>query len=441
MRPRQRDLLTVLAILLLSNGVLAQGHVSPLTLDWSIAEALRRNERPAVAALRADIASARVDHARAAFLGDLTAAGAFLYRDREVEVPLGDGRSSTLQRHWALRGTLSFSIGVLRPSALPLYRQASFEREAATLNVAEVRRVIAFDVARAFLGVLGAEQLADAAQQRLALADQTAQYSREKVAAGLAGANDITQSELERTAAGRDLARAAAEVGRARLSMGYLVGVPIEAPLAYSAESIRIPLEDNLKMPGQLAASSHRRRADIGVLRAEKSALEAGVYEASVRWVPSVDLVSQYQVGNEIGLTGQRSSAYVGLQLAWAIWDGGRWLAERRTQQALASVTQHDVDALVRRVDLQLALARRDLEQANSDVRSSQEVLAFARKSAAEVTELYRQGLTTVLSFTQATAALYASEADLIRARYALLMAILDLRFSVGLEPLGPDHR
>jgi outer membrane protein TolC len=64
-----------------------------------------------------------------------------------------------------------------------------------------------------------------------------------------------------------------------------------------------------------------------------------------------------------------------------------------------------------------------------------------AKKNSAEITELYRQGLSTVLEVADANVSLFEAEVELVRARYGLGIAYLNLEAALGLDPFGKEPR
>ena len=62
-----------------------------------------------------------------------------------------------------------------------------------------------------------------------------------------------------------------------------------------------------------------------------------------------------------------------------------------------------------------------------------------AEKNAEEAAALYARGLTTALAVSDADAKLFEAEVELIRQRYGLAIAYLDLRAAAGRDPVGKE--
>ena len=128
-----------------------------LRMEDAIRLALTNNERAHKAPLRVETAEGQVDRARTAFFPSLSGTGSGTWRATEDRT----GRSTTTS------GAVTLTQPLLNPSAFPLYAQAKHQRESERWGANQDRRVLAFDTARAFLQVLTAERVVEAAGKRL----------------------------------------------------------------------------------------------------------------------------------------------------------------------------------------------------------------------------------------------------------------------------------
>ena len=65
--------------------------------------------------------------------------------------------------------------------------------------------------------------------------------------------------------------------------------------------------------------------------------------------------------------------------------------------------------------------------------------LDAAHKNAAEIAELYRQGLSNALQVADANVRLFEAEVEVARQRNGLALALLNLRAAQGLDPFGKE--
>jgi outer membrane protein TolC len=410
----------------------------PLTLEQAIRLAAERNEAPLAAQQRAEAADARVARARAFFFPELTLNGAYTRRLRESVRQVG-GETTVIQRYNALGASATARMTLFDARGFPLYRAARLEGDAARLDARESRRLVAFEAADAFLATLGAQQVFEAAARRLDFARQSLQDAQARAQAGLASTNDVTRAELEAASAEVQLAATRGDAQTSRIELGYLLVTPsIESPLTVPegllAEAARTPTERPAFAEGAV-----NRRLDILSAQLRVKSQEASAKEPLARLLPVLGVSGQYRFTNEQGLAGNSGDGALQVDLTWTLFDGGERYAERDERVALARAAALEATALTRRVDVDIQRAQVALDNAQASLKQSELAAQQARKNAEETGILYRQGLSTALTVADASLRLFEAEVAQVRTRYALGLALLDLRAAVGLDPFGKE--
>jgi outer membrane protein TolC len=420
-----------------------------LTLEQAIARALERNEQPKMADERARAAEARVDKARSLFFPTVTASGNYSFRPdpaRERRSFMVPGTTEPItttieQERHTVSGLVGLNINVLDPRAFPLYSQAKLENAAADLRADEAKRALSFSVARAFIDVLGVEQVRRAAEQRLWLANRIKEGAAGRFEAGLSSSNDVTRADLELASAKRELASAHGNVETARLELGYLIGGPVHERLAPPPAPLSTVALSAPDARG-LSRAALARRKDLAAADKQSEALDAAADEPTARWFPRLALVGQYRVtSSEEAFLGQHQDLTAGVQLTWDLWDGGVRIADREERVAIASVSELEAQALARRVGVDVRQALSQLQRGQTELHEAEVAAVAARRNMDETRELYRQGLVQSLSVADAALQLFAAEVELVRARYDIATALLDLRATLGLDPFGKEPR
>ncbi len=406
---------------------------APLTLEQAVSLAAERNETVLAAQAQAQAADARVARARAFFFPDLTITGTY----RMGSAGAGGGQQGGFVSN-GLSATGTARLTLFDARGFPLFRVARLSGEASAMDARETRRQVAFDAAGAFLSTLGAQQVADAARQRLEFARKSLQDARARAEGGLASSNDVTLAELEVATAESQLVDTQGQAQTNRLELGYLLVGPMEGALAVPeqllAEAAR-PV-DSLRT---VATGALERRPDILSSRLRVQAQEAAALEPLARLLPSLSASGQYRVTAEPDPTGRQGAGSLSVDLTWSLFDGGERYAERRESLALARALSLQNEALTRRVDVGVARAEVSLRTAQAALATSQVAVQAARKNVEETGILYRQGLSTALAVADASVRLFEAEVALARARFALGAALLELRDAVGLDPLGKE--
>jgi outer membrane protein TolC len=409
----------------------------PLTLERAVALAAERNETALSAQARAEAAEARVARARAFFFPRLTLTGTYTRRQEESTRQVGD-QEVVLQRLNALGGQGIARITLFDARGFPLYQAAKREGEASALDALETQRQLAFQAANAFLATLGSQQVAEAAERRLTFARQALEEARARAQAGLASTNDVTRAELEVASAEAQLAEAQGQAQTSRLELGYLLVTPVEGPLA-GPETLLTEASRPVDSFAGLAEKAEERRPDLLSARLRVEAQEALAREPLARLFPVLGASAQYRLTNEGGLTGRTGDAFFTVDLTWNLFDGGERYAERRERLALARALSLETTARTRRVDVAVERARVALRTAQAALDRSEVAVRAARQNAQETGILYREGLASSLTVSDALLRQFESEVALARARYALGSALLELRAAVGLDPLGKE--
>ena len=409
----------------------------PLTLERAVTRAAGHNEIALSAQAQAEAAQARLARARAFFLPTLTVQATYTRRPAEVTRQVGDA-TVIVQRFNALSGNAAARVTLFDARGIPLYQAAKRDQEATALDAVEARRQVAFQAATAFLATLGQQQVATAAERRLAYAKQSFEEARARAEGGLASTNDVTRAELDVATAVATLADAVGQSEATRLELGYLLVEDVEGPLAAPEALLGEASRPVEPMPG-LVDEALGRRPDILSARLRVEGQRALAREPLARLFPTLAAVGQFNLTNEAGLSGQTGNGFFAVTLGWTLFDGGERYAERDERLALARSLELQTTALERRVDVSVERARVTLRTTQAALQQNEVAVQAARRNAEETSILYRQGLVSSLSLSDAQVRQFEAEVSLAQARYALGSALLELRSAVGLDPLGKE--
>ena len=412
-----------------------------LTLEAAIQRALARNEQALAADQSLQASESRVGRARAYFLPQISATGNYLRRPFQVSRVVG-GTEIVIQSYNAISGVLALNLTIFDAQGIPTFRNIRSERTAQEYATLETKRQLVFEVSNAYLGTLGVDQVLEAARNRYEYARQALDAAKARYSAGLVGVNDVTRAELEFATAEMGVTQVKGQVETTYLQLGYLIDDP-ETP----RKKLKVPdflpraAEDITLSAEQLISEAQDRRLDLNSLRWHARAQQALVLTPTLKWFPSLSLNAQYRYTNEAGLTGRNTNWNVGLTLSWAIFDGFNRNAEHGERKALAIQSDLDVQAGMRQVDLQVREALVSLENQKASLKQAAVAHEFAKRNAAEIAELYRQGLASALQVADANVSLFEAEVTLVRERYGLGISYLNLEAALGLDPFGKEPK
>lgn len=429
--PRRRwCFVALLTVALAPRAAHADPAATGLRLEDAVREAATRNERARKAPFRVEQAAGQRERARDAFLPSLTAGGTATLNgteDRNGNI----GQAS---------GTLTLQQPLLAPSAFPLYAQARHQLEAERWGSVQDVRLVTFDTARAFLLVLAAERVLEAANRRVERARANLDNAEARASAQLASTNDATRARLELASAAREAATATGTVERAYANLGFLVGRPVKGPLVAPERTTRAAETVGVAIEPQLRAALDRR-PDVRSARERTLALRSAADEPLYRLAPTIGLQGQIRANPNPATGDSAVSESASATLSWAVFDAGFRYADRRSRVAQAESQALD-EALLRRsveTDVQLALA--SLRAGREALRLSEDAVVSAQQSVDETEILYRQGLARAIEVTDANARRFDAEVSRASSKLSMEQAYLELRFALGFGPTDDEER
>ncbi len=398
-----------------------------LRIEDAVREALARNERARKAPLRIEQSEGQRERARSAFLPSLTATGSAGVNGQE------DRNGNIGQTNAAL----TLQQPLLAPSAFPSYAQASHQLEADKWTAAQDKRLVAFDTARAFLQVLAAERVLEAANRRTERAQANLDNADARAAAQLASTNDATRARLELANAAREAANARGSTERAYLNLGFLVGRRVQPPLVAPDRTTRAA--ESVGVVDKQLQAALERRPDVRSARERTEALQASAREPLYRLAPTIGASAQVRAAAPTATGTDALTETAQLTLSWQIFDAGFRYADRRTRVAQAESQALDEALLRRSVETDVGLALASLRAAREALRIADEAVTAAQQSVEETEILYRQGLARAIELTDANARRFDAEVNRAASKLTMEQAYLELRFALGFGPVDEE--
>ena len=401
----------------------APAPVQGLRLEDAIQLAVTRNERARIADLNVVIADAGVARARAAFLPVLSASGNDTLHPRDTPLDTANG-------------ALTLSQPLLEPTAWPLYDQAKHELAGQRAQSADDRRQVAFDAAKAFIAVLLADQVVQAAQRKLDTARADLADTDAQVKAQLVSSNDVTRARIGLASSERELASDQGSLDAAYIQLALVVKARIAPGLVVPTALLDAGVQP-VPPADALVDHSLAQRPDLAARKQLALAAHDFAREPRMRWFPSLGLVGQLTASSQTDRSGHDVSGTVALTASWAIFDAGTRLADARSRDAQAAIADLTTDSLIRTIDAQVRTAAAALVSAQQALVAAQGAVDAARKSADETAILYHQQLAKAIELLDANEQRFAAEVNFAEAQFSVASAYLALRQAMGLDPLG----
>lgn len=407
------------AVVLVSEPVRAEVQ---LTLDAAIRLALSRNERAAIADLDVAIAEAGVSRARVAFLPIVELSGSDVIRPR-------DEPWNTAQAQ------LELSQPLFNPSASPLYSQAKHTLAARRAARVDDRRRLAFEAASAFMSVLFADQVVQAAQRKLETATANLASTDAQLKAQLVSSNDVTRAQISLATATRDLAASRGNLETAYIELERLLAAKVARGLA-SPVALLAAGQRPQQAAADLVASSISRRADLVANKELARAAHDFAREPRMRYLPSLELGGQLTALADPPAMGHAIDGQISIVARWTLFDSGARSAERRARSAEAAISDLETAALARSIDAEVRSAALRLASRQEALAAAGTAREAARKGAGEAAILYRQGLAKAIELVDANDQRFIAEVNYATSEFDVASAYLALRQAMGLDPL-----
>lgn len=408
-------------------ATVAHGDDATLTLDRAVQLALARNELSAIAELDVEAAVGGVDKARVAFLPVLAAVGSNSYTPWD-KVP-----------HDITKGQLSLSQPIVTPSAFPLYDQAKHTLDSTRAQAVENKRQLAFTTAKAYLAVLLADQVVQAAQKKLDTAKEEVKETDAQFKAQLVSANDTTRADLDLANSVHELANDQGSLDASYVTLAFTINAAVPRPLV-RPDQLLAESEKPVQNVDQLIAASIKLRPDLEALRLSAVAAHDFAREPHWRFFPTLGVAALLNAQSTPLATDDHDfDGALVFTASWTPYDAGNRAADERTRDAQAAIADLTTNMTVREVDEQVRSAVVLLAAAQATLVASRDAMTASQKSAQEELILYRQGLATALELVDANESRFLAEVQLAEDQFTLANAYLALLQAMGKGPLDPE--
>jgi outer membrane protein TolC len=402
-----------------------------LTLSAALAELDHQNLTLVQARSRAKEASAVVREAQAALLPTAAVTGTYTRNSSQKEIDLGSALppalaasapdSILIQPLAAWTATASLRVPLFALNAWYDVNAAKAAARATALQVEVARQELRTGFSQTAYAAEALEQVVAASERAITLASEQTSSAERRVQAGTAAPLDVLRARAEFVRRESDLARAQAELQRARLALGVLLGRP--RPVKVAVPELAEP---------RAAAARSGARPELDALRARQAAARAQVDSAWARLVPQLSATGSAFASDVPYLTGDKSGWRVTVDLVVPLYDGGLRYGKRREAEAALQTAGAALAEQRLRIDQEVQDAERDMAVAREQGRLAAAQQALAADAAASAKRSYDAGVATALDVLDANDKLYRADVAVAEARARAAQAFLAYQRAVG---------
>jgi outer membrane protein len=375
-----------------------------------------------LAASRAGSKAARqaVPKARAALLPHIEGGWGRAYNSIKTE---GFPDESYWQNGW----TVSLTQPVFDWSLWTTYRQADFVGARGAVDAARAEQSAILQAVRAYFDELAAEDEWARANDYSAALELHLDQLHRRQAAGEATVIDLQEAEAAREQAQLQQQDARSELELRRLSLEHITGQPF-APLSRLSDAATMPrLSPESRDNWVAQAEAHDYLVQMKQIDQRIATLE--VEKARSKHLPVVSVTASHTpAGAGAGYARPTTTSTAMLSVTIPIFEGGETDAIIDESLALEDKAR---DELLGATRVAGATARENWSRCRDGVARVESLTKLVQTSRATLSATqigYKAGSRTSADVLRASESLYSTRRDLIRARYAAIVALLQLK-------------
>jgi outer membrane protein TolC len=394
-----------------------------VALDEAVRRALARNPTVAVALAEVDRADALVRQARAAWLPTLTANGIYLRLDHERFY-----RGGVIGEQNQATGNLQLTVPLLAPLGWVADRHARDNKRVTEASAVDVRRVVAFATAQAYLAVLAQHRQIRSTEAALANAKAHADYAHTRLAGGLGHSIDDVRAQQDLATVEVQLQAVYTGLSRAREALGVLLGADGPIDTVKDVDLGAMPT-----LPAALD-DARRRRPDVGAQQAKVTAAAKYRDDVWAYYAPYLAAVGQPFVQTGV-LQLPHSGWQAQLLLTLPLYDGGYRYGVGHERDALLVEARAGLEATLRQAQSEVRIAFEAMLRADQALGAARAEASLAKRALELATLAYEAGATTQIEVLDAARRWRDAEGDASQAEDVARRARLDLLVSSGRFP------
>lgn len=305
------------------------------------------------------------------------------------------------------------------------YRMASRGAEMAEENIRLTESQVILNTDEAYMQAIRAQQLADVARSYKQLLEELLKNVESAVRHGLKTRNDQMKVQVKLNEAELGIQRAENGIRLSTMNLCHVVGLPLNTPLKLDAD----------QFSGEIPATAAIQGGDLSVAaRPESAILQAKTDIASQQvkltrsdYLPQLAMFAGYSYVNGFKLSGSKlldsGSSAVGATLKVPLITFGERTYKLRSAKARQQIAQTEQQDLTEQMQLELAQAANNFDEAQTELRITQRSLEQAEENMRLARQQYDAGLEPLSQLLDAQAMWQQASADHVNAKCQLQVA------------------
>lgn len=312
------------------------------------------------------------------------------------------------------------------------YRMASRGAEMANENIRLTESQIIVQTDEAYMQAVRARQLAGVARSYKQLLDELMKNVESAVRHGMKTRNDQMKVQVKLNEAELAVQRADNATRLSTMNLCHIIGLPLNTPLQINAEQFE---EAQTSMVNDQSASIDAR-PEVAILQAKTDIATQQVKLTRSDFLPQLAVFADYTYVNGIKLLGHRlldnGSGTFGATLRVPLITFGERTYKIRSAKARQQIVQTEQQDLTEQMQLELAQATNNFEEAQTELTITQRSLQQAEENMRLARQQYDAGMEPLSQLLDAQAMWQQVSADHVNAKCQLQVAYTKLLKAQG---------
>ena len=303
------------------------------------------------------------------------------------------------------------------------YRMASRGAEMAEENIRLTESQVILNTDEAYMQAIRARQLANVARSYKQLLEELMKNVESAVRHGLKTRNDQMKVQVKLNEAELAIQRAENGIRLSTMNLCHVMGLPLNTPLQLDADqfSDEVPvtvLGDNLSVAA---------RPESAILQAKTDIASQQVKLTRSDYLPQLAMFAGYSYVNGFKLSGSKlldtGSGAIGATLKVPLITFGERTYKLRSAKARQQIAQTEQQDLTEQMQLELAQAANNFDEAQTELSITQRSLEQAEENMRLARQQYDAGLEPLSQLLDAQAMWQQASADHVNAKCQLQVA------------------
>jgi outer membrane protein TolC len=419
-----------------STPAAATGTTIELTLKRAIERGLRYN----LGLIESNQASADVRAGRlralSALLPQLSARGRQAYEDisfKEIGIKLppipGFSLPATSGGFGYQDARVGLTQNVYDAQLRGQYRARKDSEQASTFTIRDSRDVVVFAVGTAYLQAIASAARVETAKAQLASATELERQTADRVTSEVSPEIDSLRAQVQKQSAGQRLTNALNQLEKDKLTLGRIIGLPVEQSFTVTDSLSYRPLpEASYEKATEEAKAS---RADLRSAQLSVRAAEASLRAQKAQRLPVVSLSADYGGGGTN--LGNMSQVYsVSGNVSVPIYTGGRIHADIEQARADLERKQAEYEDLKGRIAYDVKVAWLDMQASEAAIKVAEHNRTLADRALMQSLDRYANGVTNYLEVVQGQEAIATAGDNYIESLFSWNVAKIAFARAMG---------